>query len=171
MTVSTDRIRALNDELRRHPARLGHDDGPPPPAEPHDGDALQRARDTADEIGAIQVGVNDIDRVLIQQILVNLIRNGLESMATTPDDHRKIIIDAVAIAPAFVEIAVTDTGAGVPPDVARDLFQPFISTKPGGMGMGLSICRSIVELHGGRIAYAPAGTSSRFAFTLAVAGA
>ena len=109
------------------------------------------------------------DRVLIQQILVNLIRNGLEAMSAIPDDHRKLSIVARLSAPRTVEIAITDCGSGVTPAIAGQLFQPFISTKPGGMGMGLTICRSILELHGGHISYAPAdGGGSRFAFTLPV---
>jgi two-component system, LuxR family, sensor histidine kinase DctS len=106
------------------------------------------------------------DRVLLQQILVNLVRNGLDALATTPDDRRRIAIDARHIG-ATVEVAITDAGIGVPSALAKDLFQPFVSTKTGGMGMGLTICRSILELHGGGITHAPAADGgARFAFTL-----
>lgn len=118
---------------------------------------------------SIEPGLSAVrgDRVLVQQILVNLIRNGLDAMAGVPDDHRKLSITATRSAPRTVEIAITDTGTGVPPEIASELFQPFISTKPGGMGMGLTICRSILELHGGRITYAPGEPcGARFAFTL-----
>lgn len=110
------------------------------------------------------------DRVLIGQILVNLVRNGLDAMATVPEDARHISI-AVMRSAMGVEIAITDSGTGVPDAVAKDLFQPFVSTKTGGMGMGLTICRSILELHGGGISYAPAMPhGSRFTFTLPVEG-
>jgi len=109
------------------------------------------------------------DRVLIQQVLVNLIRNGMEAMAGVPDDQRRILIEASLVAPRGVLLSVTDAGSGVTAAVADALFQPFVSTKPSGMGMGLSICRSIVELHGGHIRYEPATPhGSRFSFHLPV---
>ena len=99
-----------------------------------------------------------VDRVQIQQVLVNLIRNALEAML--PDDAgddgapprpRELIVTAAAVGPEMVEVGVADTGPGLAPEIAGRLFNPFVSTKPGGMGMGLSICRSIVEAHGGRL--------------------
>jgi two-component system, LuxR family, sensor histidine kinase DctS len=107
------------------------------------------------------------DKVLLQQVLVNLIRNGIEAMAETADDRRRLVVDARHVSAKVVCLSVTDAGTGVRPEVAEALFQPFTSTKPGGMGMGLSICRSIVELHGGHITYLPSpGGGSRFSFTL-----
>ncbi|MEQ1696457.1 MAG: PAS domain S-box protein [Hyphomicrobiaceae bacterium] len=107
------------------------------------------------------------DRVLIQQVLVNLVRNGLEAMIHVPDDLRRLRVEARLASPKAVILSVTDSGTGVSPAVAEALFQPFVSTKPAGMGMGLSICRSIVELHGGHISYAPAHAGgSRFSFQL-----
>ena len=91
------------------------------------------------------------DRIQIQQVLVNLIRNAIEVMigsrrrAAARDRHRG------ADATASVEVSVADTGAGLAPEVAAHLFQPFVTTKRKGMGLGLSICRTIVEAHGGKI--------------------
>ncbi|MCW5697529.1 MAG: PAS domain S-box protein [Bauldia sp.] len=108
------------------------------------------------------------DRVQIQQVLVNLIRNAVDAMEGT---QRRVI--TIASAPAeggFVEISVRDTGIGIPSEVAERLFQPFFTTKPSGMGVGLSICRTIVEAHGGRIAAEAApGGGTIFRFTLRAA--
>lgn len=90
------------------------------------------------------------DRIQIQQVLVNLIRNAIEVMTETPND-RRLEIASVAGSRELVEVSVSDTGAGLAPDVARHLFQPFVTTKRKGMGLGLSICRTIVEAHGGKI--------------------
>jgi two-component system, LuxR family, sensor histidine kinase DctS len=110
------------------------------------------------------------DRVLIQQVLVNLVRNGLDAMINTPDDLRRLRVDAKLVSAKAIRLGVTDSGAGVSLAVAEALFQPFVSTKPAGMGMGLSICRSIVELHGGHISYEPTGsTGARFSFQLPAA--
>lgn len=110
------------------------------------------------------------DRVLIQQVLVNLVRNGLEAMSLVADDLRRLRVEVRSVSPKAVMLSVTDSGAGVPPEVAQALFQPFVSTKPAGMGMGLSICRSIVELHGGHISYEPSvAGGSRFSFQLPAA--
>jgi two-component system sensor kinase FixL len=106
-----------------------------------------------------------VDRVQIQQVLVNLIRNGIEAMAGS--DVRELVVQTTVRKDA-VEISVSDTGHGIAPDVADRLFQPFVSTKLTGMGIGLSICRSIVRAHGGDIrAGANAqGKGTTFSFTL-----
>ncbi|MCW5605859.1 MAG: PAS domain S-box protein, partial [Burkholderiales bacterium] len=109
--------------------------------------------------------VATIDRIQIQQVLVNLIRNGIEAMT---DSNVRILIVHTALRDRKVEVGVTDTGHGLAPDIATKLFQPFVSTKQNGMGIGLSLCRSIVQSHGGdiRAEANPAGSGTRFAFTL-----
>jgi two-component system sensor kinase FixL len=110
-----------------------------------------------------------VDRVQIQQVLVNLIRNAVEAMAGE-DAHeapprREVIITAAPAGPEMVEVSVADTGPGLPPEVVDRLFEPFVSTKPNGMGVGLSICRTIVSMHDGRLWAEPngeAGTVFRF---------
>jgi two-component system sensor kinase FixL len=106
-----------------------------------------------------------VDRVQIQQVLINLIRNAIEAMQNS--DTRNLSISAVKHEDGFVQISVTDTGPGIPPDLANQLFQPFVTTKREGMGVGLSICRTIVEAHGGRIWVEPnPGGGTIFRFTL-----
>jgi two-component system sensor kinase FixL len=89
------------------------------------------------------------DRVQIQQVLLNLIRNSVDAMLDSPE--RRLVISSEAVEGDMVQINVADTGGGMAPEVMAKLFQPFVSTKPHGMGVGLSICRTIVESHGGRI--------------------
>jgi len=102
--------------------------------------------------------------VQIQQVLLNLIRNALEAMESS--EERILAIEA-ATKDGMLELRVSDTGPGLPPEVAGNLFQPFITTKSRGMGVGLSICRSIIEAHGGRISTAKRpGGGTVFAFTL-----
>jgi two-component system sensor kinase FixL len=106
------------------------------------------------------------DRIQIQQVLVNLIRNAMESMLETRN-ARRLEIATVAIARDVFEVSVSDTGSGLAPEVASHLFQPFVTTKRKGMGLGLSICRTIVEAHGGKIWVEDrAGGGTIFRFTL-----
>ena len=92
------------------------------------------------------------DRVLLEQVLVNLIRNAIEALAAKPDGERAIDI-ALRNGQGWIEISVGDNGPGVAPDMRGSLFTAFASSKSSGMGMGLTICRSILELHGGGIGY------------------
>lgn len=106
------------------------------------------------------------DRIQIQQVLLNLIRNAIEAMQDAP--RRELVITTSAWrAEEIVSISVSDTGTGLAPEVAEQLFQPFITTKAHGMGVGLSICRTIVESHGGKIwAESAPGSGTKFTFTL-----
>ena len=105
------------------------------------------------------------DPVQVQQVLLNLIRNAVEAMA---GGGRKVLrVTTAAVDADFVEVAVSDTGPGVPAEVEAQLFQPFVTTKADGLGVGLSICRTIVEAHGGRIVVARnADGGATFRFTL-----
>lgn len=106
-----------------------------------------------------------VDKIQIQQVLVNLIRNAVEAMG--PMARRVLTIRVVPDQPGFVRVGVADTGPGVAPEVAVQLFSAFVSTKVEGMGLGLSICRTIVEANGGRIWMEPAqGGGTEFSFTL-----
>ena len=105
------------------------------------------------------------DKVQIQQVLLNLIRNAIESMEET--EKRELVISTAPAQDNLVTISVADTGTGIAPEVAAQLFQPFITTKRHGMGVGLSISRTIVESHGGSIAPQPnPGGGTVFSFTL-----
>ena len=110
-----------------------------------------------------------VDRILIEQVILNLVKNGMESMQQTPQGRRTLAIGITPAENGFVEISVTDRGHGVLPESLENLFSPFYTTKPDGMGMGLSICRSIIELHQGRLWVQPnPGGGSQFKFTLPV---
>lgn len=106
-----------------------------------------------------------VDRVQIQQVLLNLMRNAMEAMQQTQLGRLSII--AVRREPGFIEVIVSDSGPGLAPEVAERLFEPFVSTKSTGMGVGLSISRTIIEAHEGRIWAdgSPMGGTS-FHFTL-----
>jgi two-component system, LuxR family, sensor kinase FixL len=108
-----------------------------------------------------------VDRVQIQQVLVNLIRNAIDAVAG--QEVRDITISTCALDNAMVEVSVADTGPGLSPDIAARLFQAFATTKPAGMGLGLSICRTIVEAHRGHIRAEPRPTGGTvFRFTLPI---
>jgi len=90
-----------------------------------------------------------MDRIQVQQVILNLVRNAIEAMVESP--VRRIRISARAVDGGQVEVMIEDSGPGLPAKVAASLFQPFVSTKSAGMGLGLSICHTIVHGHGGRI--------------------
>jgi two-component system sensor kinase FixL len=110
----------------------------------------------------------DADPIQIQQVFINLVRNAMEAMAES--DARRLSVTAKREEDC-VEISVQDSGPGIPEDLRENLFEPFQSSKPAGMGVGLSICRTIVEAHQGRIWLADGGegtgTSLRFTLRLA----
>ena len=91
------------------------------------------------------------DRVQLQQVMLNLIVNAIQSMTGVEGGDRELHISTVSIQPEGVCVAVRDTGHGLRPESLPRLFEPFYTTKPDGMGMGLAICRSIIEAHGGRL--------------------
>ncbi|SIN60754.1 two-component system, LuxR family, sensor kinase FixL [Parasphingorhabdus marina DSM 22363] len=94
-----------------------------------------------------------VDRVQIQQVMVNLMRNAIEAMADS--SVKKLTITVNSIPENAVQISVSDTGSGIDPEVGERIFDPFASTKRGGMGLGLSICRTIIEAHEGKITVEP----------------
>jgi two-component system sensor kinase FixL len=106
-----------------------------------------------------------VDRVQVQQVLVNLILNAVDSMTGAP--KRELTIAAVEAADGMVKVSVADTGAGLSEGAQARLFEPFVTTKVAGMGVGLSICRTLVEAHGGRIeGVNNPGGGATFSFTL-----
>jgi signal transduction histidine kinase len=111
----------------------------------------------------------EADKVQLQQVLLNLIRNAIEAMENTEADRRRLCIER-RVHDQLVEVAVRDSGHGIAADNADNLFKAFYSTKAEGMGMGLAICRSIIESHGGRIWATPnPDQGSTFTFTLPIA--
>ena len=110
-----------------------------------------------------------VNPIQIQQVLTNLIRNAIEAMAAC--SRRDLWITTARLNEETIEVAVSDTGIGLSGDGAGLLFQPFVSTKPHGMGLGLSICKSIVEAHGGCLKCEPnPGGGAIFRFTVAAVG-
>jgi two-component system sensor histidine kinase DctS len=115
------------------------------------------------------------DRTMVEQVLLNLARNGMQAMDWPHCRDRVLVLQVQRATPenehAWVVFSVTDLGAGIAPDVAAQLFNPFFTTKPEGMGLGLSLCRTVIEQHGGQLEFAahnPKGTM--FRFTLPAAG-
>ena len=106
-----------------------------------------------------------IDKIQIQQVLLNLIRNAAEAMAK--GSRRELLITTACADDDLIEIGVADTGPGLADEVREKLFQPFVTTKPAGIGVGLSICHAIIDAHGGRIWVTDnAGGGTVFRFTV-----
>jgi two-component system sensor kinase FixL len=105
-----------------------------------------------------------IDKVQIQQVIINIIRNALEAMSSTPSPV--LILKSTAEDQTFARVTIADNGPGLAPDVAAKLFRPFVTTKQDGLGIGLSICRTIVEAHGGRIWAETSAAGTKFQFRL-----
>lgn len=118
-----------------------------------------------------------VDAIQVQQVLFNLIRNALEAMAAEAGGGEEartrrhaLVVTAAPVGHEAVEVAVADSGPGLAPEIADRLFEAFVSTKSGGMGVGLSICRSIIQAHGGRLWAEPnPGGGAVFRFTLPAA--
>jgi two-component system sensor kinase FixL len=111
----------------------------------------------------------DLHRVQIQQVLVNLLRNAYEAIEQVSVEVRRVTIRTRA-AGQFVEVSVADSGPGLSPDQQLRMFEPFVTTKPDGLGMGLAISKTIVEAHGGTLwATSNPGGGAVFHFTLPVA--
>jgi signal transduction histidine kinase len=106
------------------------------------------------------------DRIQLQQVIINLVMNGMEAMASVTDRPRELKILSRCDTDQVL-IAVQDSGVGIDPGDVDRLFNAFFTTKPSGMGMGLSICRSIIEAHGGKLwASGNVGAGATFQFTL-----
>lgn len=113
------------------------------------------------------VGQVIVDRVQIEQVILNLIRNAIEAMSDADTEMRELTISAERISDGMIEVAVVDTGPGIDPEIVDRLFTPFATTKEHGMGVGLSISRTIVTAHGGTIAVeSEPGKGTTFRFTL-----
>jgi signal transduction histidine kinase len=108
----------------------------------------------------------DVDKVQIQQVLLNMLRNAFEAMEQS---DRKLVTVSARRNEDQVEIRVADSGPGLAPEIADNLFRPFHSTKAGGMGVGLSLCRKIVESHGGTMWHEPGASGAVFCFTVPLA--
>jgi two-component system sensor histidine kinase DctS len=114
---------------------------------------------------------------MVEQVLLNLARNGMQAMDTPQCLDRVLVLQVqqtlTHAEDAGVEFSVTDLGAGIGPDVAAQLFNPFFTTKAEGMGLGLSLCRTVVEQHGGQLEFEelqPKGTVFRFTLPVANSG-
>jgi two-component system, LuxR family, sensor kinase FixL len=94
-----------------------------------------------------------VDGIQLQQVLLNLTRNAVEAMNAVEPELRRLVVGTRALSEDEVEITVADTGPGVSDSLLEQLFEPFFTTKPEGMGLGLSLSRSIIEAHGGSLRY------------------
>ena len=110
------------------------------------------------------------DRVQLQQVLLNLLLNGMDAMSQEPSGNRRLLVQARQAEGQMIEISVRDSGPGIPAQSLVQVFEPFFTTKPHGMGMGLAVSKTIVEAHKGRIwAENAAEGGARFCFTVPMA--
>ena len=112
------------------------------------------------------------DRTMLEQVLLNLTRNGIQAMEQHADaSRRELCIRVQQVHPRWVSFTVADRGPGIAADVAQRLFTPFFTTRSEGMGLGLSLCRTVIEQHGGVLDFAnlPGGAGTEFRFTLPAA--
>jgi signal transduction histidine kinase len=131
--------------------------------------AEARRRETPVDVELTADGTEVVgDPVQIQQVIINLLLNAFDACAELPAAQRRVRI-ATSATPAGVQLTVADSGCGIGADVLPRLFDPFFSTKGGGMGLGLSIARSIVEAHGGTISAASSGQGAQFRLVLPAA--
>lgn len=132
--------------------------------------AASRETDLASETTSGELLVN-CDQTQLQQVIINLILNAMDAMSAVPAVNRKIAITTTRVE-NFADVIVSDTGPGISADIVKLVFEPFFSTKPEGMGMGLSIVRTIVEAHGGQIwTKGKAGMGAVFHIRLPLSGA
>lgn len=107
------------------------------------------------------------DAIQLEQVLLNLMRNAVDAMLAVPEDERELRLRTSREPDGRVLLEVSDTGRGIPPEIAEKVFESFFTTKPRGMGLGLAICRSIVEAHGGRLDFrSDSGRGTTFFFAL-----
>ena len=157
-------------ELLRHPT---------PALTEHDLNEIAASAGELAESEALEAGVRlelaleraplaiGADRVLLQQVVMNLVRNAIEACRDVAPRRRRVSISTGGAPGGGALLRVSDWGSGVIADIEPQLFQPFVSAKPGGLGLGLSICRSVIEAHGGAIRYRPnAEGGSVFEFSL-----
>jgi signal transduction histidine kinase len=110
-----------------------------------------RSREISVELSLVPgLAMGSGEPIYLQQVLLNLLLNGIAAVANGPPNRRQVRVRTVA-SDGVVEVLVSDTGPGIPHDQLATIFEPFVTTKEGGLGVGLSIARSIVEAHGGRI--------------------
>jgi signal transduction histidine kinase len=107
------------------------------------------------------------DHIQLQQVMLNLVVNGCDAMQQHPSESRSMLITTRREGNDMVRVSVADSGTGIPPELEERIFEPFCTTKDQGLGMGLSICRAIIERHGGQLwAENNAGCGATFYFTL-----
>lgn len=111
-----------------------------------------------------------VDKIQVEQVILNLVRNGFDAMQHVPSGQRRLTVVTGRSTDGFARVTIADTGAGIDPEHAAKLFDAFFTTKRDGLGLGLSISRSIIEAHGGQLSIsstAPSGAA--FYFTVPVA--